>query len=99
MIPLLLLAQVISITGGASTLLNADGGSATLYMPGSTSSVSAGVSNGALVAGASTRFKLERWDLYAGDRQLFLQAGSDGLALSARGVSVERKGEGGSLVL
>jgi hypothetical protein len=89
-LPILLLAQVIQISGGASTLLNAEGGTATLYLPGSTSQVSAGLSDGRLVAGASTHLDFHSYDVRLGDSQLFLTSGNEGTAVQLRGADVRR---------
>lgn len=88
----LLLAQVIQVQAGASTLLNADGGTVTLFTPNTTSAGGVGVSDGHLVASLSTRFGWKGWNLYAGDRQIFLTTGAAGLAESSRGLAVERAG-------
>jgi hypothetical protein len=86
----LLLAQVVQISGGASTLLNADGATASVYTPNSTSQVSAGLSDGRLVAGASTHFDFHSYDVRFGDSQLFLQSGNEGTVVNLRGVDVRR---------
>jgi hypothetical protein len=91
--------QVIQVTGGASTLFNAEGGAVTFYTPGTTSSVGVGVLGGHLVAGANTEFEWRHWDTSIGDRQLFLTTGLTGTSVAFRGVTATKKTKTQSLTL
>jgi hypothetical protein len=91
--------QVIQVNAGASTLFNGEGGSVTFYTPGSTSTVGLGVLNGKLVGGAGTEFEWRHWDVFAGDKQLFLTTGMSGTAVALRGVAVTKKTAKQSLTL
>jgi len=85
------LAQTIELKAGDSSLLDASGGSVVFYLPSSTVELGAGVSGGRFVGSATEHFETHGFDIYAGDRQLFLTTGSAGLSLAERGVEVERK--------
>jgi hypothetical protein len=92
-------AQTIELRGGDSTLFQAAGGSAVLYMPNATYQAGLGVVNGRLVAGADARFKWGSWDAVLGDEQLFLTTGQAGIAESLRGLSLSKHDKTQSLTL
>lgn len=83
--------QTIEVKAGDSTLYNAAGASAVLYLPGAELTVGAGTSSGHLVAGAQAKFNWHGWDAVAGDSQLFLTTGQAGLAEPIRGFALSKK--------
>ena len=89
--------QTIQVQGGASSLLNAEGGAVTAFLPNSTAQIGAGISNGHIVAAASERFSWKGWEINAGDEQLFLQSGSAGFGIAERGAALQRKGPNGTV--
>lgn len=84
-------AQTVGVQGGASTLFGAQGGSVSLFTPTTTSTVSAGLSQGRLVAGASTEFALRGFDVRAGDSNIFLATEQVGITDTVRGFDAKRK--------
>ena len=92
-------AQTIGLQGGASSLFNAQGGSLTLYTEKTNETFGVGISNGHLVAGASSEFLFHSWDVTAGDKQLFLTTQQLGLATVMRGIEAHRKNDNSSLAV
>lgn len=83
-------AQVLQAQVGASTLLNAEGGSLTFFTPGTVETVGVGMSQGHLVAGASTAFNFHSWEVIAGDRLSMLTTGETGTGVALRGLTIEK---------
>src|SRR5882762_4532312 len=85
------LAQTISVSGGASSMFNASGGSVAIYTAGTNETFRIGVSNGRLVAGASSEFLFHGFDTTVGDKQLFLSTQQVGLSTVLRGLEAKKK--------
>lgn len=83
--------QVIQVTGGASTLFDAEGAGATLMLPGNTSQAGVGLQAGRFVYGASDSFNWRGNDFTLGDSQLNFSTGEVGLTTALRGVEISRK--------
>jgi hypothetical protein len=83
--------QVLQVAGGASTITDAQGLTATFYTPKTTNTFSIGASNGALVGGLQTKFNSRGCEMVLGDQQIFLTSGEGGLSAATRGVSCKRK--------
>src|SRR5260370_317449 len=93
------LTETIGLQGGASSLFNAQGGSVTLFTQNMNETLGVGVSNGRLVAGASSEFLSHGWDLTVGDKQLFLTTQQLGLSTVMRGVEAHRKNDKSTLAV
>jgi len=83
--------QVFQLTGGSSTTYNAVGGGVTMWLPGSATQVGAGYADGHFVAGASTHFLFQGWDIFAGDHQQSITAGAGSVAAPIRGLTASKK--------
>lgn len=87
-------AQVINLTGGDSTVMNAVGGSAAVYLPNSETRIGYGIMDGRPVFGLTELTKLRGANLTGGDMVLPAALPSDfsggSFGFYARGVSVER---------
>lgn len=92
-------AQVLQAQVGASTLLNAEGGSLTFFTPGTVETIGVGMSQGHLVAGASTAFNFHTWEIIAGDRLSMLTTGETGTGVALRGLTVEKNTDNQSITL
>lgn len=85
-------AQTIGVQAGASTLFGAEGASATIYTANTNSTFGVGLSNGRLVASATTEFLYRGgWDVSLGDRNIFLSTEQLGLSSTVRGLEADRK--------
>jgi len=84
-------AQVVQVTGGSSTLFNASGGGATLYLRGSETEVGAGLVNGHLGLDFAERFNHPGWQTTVGDSFFNATVGQTGLSQSVRGVTLSRE--------
>src|SRR5215471_16691432 len=88
-------AQVINVSGGDSTLLNAAGGKIILYQgEHGEASVSVGQFAGRWAVGFSEKFSVDGWNLALGDRTLASVLPTDfssvGYTFAGRGVLAER---------
>jgi hypothetical protein len=84
-------AQVFRVDGGASSLLNADGASVTMFTTNNEASIGAGISDGHFTVGASDKFQYRGLDVIAGDYNVSLTTESAGLSLPTRGLFVGKK--------
>ena len=84
-------SQVVQLSAGSSTLYDASGGGATLFLRNSVSSIGVGLVDGHLRFGASTEFKWREDDVVIGDHQFGFSAGGSGMFVPVRGVFVEKK--------
>jgi hypothetical protein len=83
--------QTFKVDAGASSLLDADGATLTMYGEKTTSFVGVGVYQGQPVWEFGREFNLLGFDCFAGDKSLSLVAGSAGVSTSFRGVALTRK--------
>ena len=83
-------AQVLQLSAGSSTLLGGTGGDVTAFFPERTISASAGFANGHFVFGVSDTFRFHDLDVTAGDRNFGYSFDGAGLAVSTRGLFVQR---------
>src|SRR5215813_10423946 len=90
-------AQVFRVQGGASTLLNAEGGSVEFKAPNYDGSIGLGFYNGKVQFGAETRYLFHGYTLLGGDENVPFLLPTDVFDgshyFSARGVGATRKFE------
>ena len=82
--------QIFKFDAGSSTLFGASAAQVTAFFPNNTASVSAGDYAGHFLFGASEEFQFHGWQIDAGDRQISLMAGNEGLFASFVGTSLTR---------
>jgi len=78
----------IEVTGGASSLFNADGGTLFYRWPNATAFFGAGIDDARLVFGAGFEVRRRGCDWFAGDRPVYLATGQAGVAIALRGAEV-----------
>jgi hypothetical protein len=80
-------AQTLDVRAGASSLLQADGGSVTAYFPSTRLDLGAGFDGGHFVYGATMRRDWRGWDAALGD----VPFQSNGLAFATRGLTMRKQ--------
>jgi hypothetical protein len=92
--PTLSHAQVIDLAGGNSTVMDAVGGEATIYLPNSETQIGYGLMDGRPIFGMTERTRVAGFNLVGGDTTLPAALPSDfsggSFGFYARGVSAER---------
>jgi hypothetical protein len=85
-------AQVVELQAGTSTLLNASGAGANIYLPNSTATIGAGIVDGRFAFGASDTFSFHGYQITAGDSSFAFSAGTaGGLGIATRGLEIARR--------
>jgi hypothetical protein len=83
--------QVVAITGGSSTEVQATGGSVSLYLPSSALTFSGGLAQNGPVFGGTADLIHGQSDFRFGDQAVLLDAGSLSLSEPVRGLSLRRQ--------
>jgi hypothetical protein len=93
------LGQVVELKAGDSTLYDAAGASAVIYLPTQTITAGVGVDSGHFVIGLQSQFAFHGWDAVAGDSELYLTTGQAGVAEALRGLAVSKHDDTQALTL